>query len=120
MIAEILLAARAIGANATGTGEPWNTNARADAQLHDASPDCIDAPYDFVARNDRYRGIGEFAIHDVQIRAADAAGGHLDSKLARSGCRSGSSVHSRGAPIFFSVIACMDCVPVWPGIGLAS
>jgi hypothetical protein len=98
MIAEILLAARAIGANATGTGEPWNTNARADAQLHDASPDCIDAPYDFVARNDRYRGIGEFAIHDVQIRAADAAGGHLDSKLARSGLPIGQLRPFEGSP----------------------
>ena len=26
--------------------------------------------------------------------------------------------YSRGAPSFFSVIACMDCVRVWPGIGL--
>jgi hypothetical protein len=82
---EILLAAPAIGAHATGAGEPGNANALADAQPHDASPDCIDPPYDFVARNDGYRGIGEFAIHDVQIRAANAAGGHLDSKLARSG-----------------------------------
>jgi hypothetical protein len=85
MIAEILLAAYTIRTNATGAAQPRNANALTDAQPHDASSDGIDPPYDFVAGNDRYRGIGEFAIHDVQIRAADAAGGHPDSKLARSG-----------------------------------
>jgi len=95
------VAAYAIGANATAAGEPRNPNALTDAQPHDASPDCIDPPYDFVARNDRYRGIGEFAIHDVQIRAADAAGDHLDSKLAWAGLPIGQLRPFEGSPDLF-------------------
>jgi hypothetical protein len=51
-----------------------------------------------MARNDGYCGIGKLAIHDVQIRAADAAGGHLDSKLARSGLPIGQLRPFEGSP----------------------
>jgi hypothetical protein len=98
MVTKILLAAYTIRANATGAAQPWNANSHADVEPHDASPDCIDPPHDFVARNDGYRGIGELAVHNVQIRAADTAGGHPDSNLARSGLPIGQLRPFEGSP----------------------
>jgi hypothetical protein len=47
----------------------------------------LDAPDDFVARNDRNRRIGQVAIDDVQIRSTDAAGEHSDQDLPRARSR---------------------------------
>ena len=82
-IAEILLAAPAIGADAAGVAEPRNADALTQAQPFDASPDHIDPADDLVARNDRHLRVGQFPIDDMQVRAADAARGHLDSNLTR-------------------------------------
>ena len=84
-IAEIFLSAHAIGADAAGVAEPRNADALAHAQPLDAGPDRIDPADDLVARDDRHLRVGQFAIDDMQIRAADAAGGHFHSNLARPG-----------------------------------
>jgi hypothetical protein len=82
-IAEIFLAAKTVRADATVVSEPRNADALTHAQPCDARPDHIDATDDFVAWDDRHLRIGQFAIHNMQVRAADAAGGNLDSNLAR-------------------------------------
>jgi hypothetical protein len=43
---------------------------------------------ELVSRRDRERR-GELAVGDVEVGAADAARGHVDHDLARSGCRIG-------------------------------
>jgi hypothetical protein len=65
--------------------EPRNADALTHAQPFDACPDHIDPADDLVARDDRHFRIGQFAIDDMQVRAADAAGGNLDSNLTRPG-----------------------------------
>jgi len=82
-IAEIFLAAPAIGADAAGVAEPRNADALTHAQPFDASPDHIDPADDLGARNDRHLRVGQFPIDDMQVRAADAARGHVDSNLTR-------------------------------------
>ena len=54
-------------------------------QPFDAGPDRIDPADDLMARDDRHLRVGQLAIDDMQIRAADAAGGHLHANLARPG-----------------------------------
>ena len=65
--------------------EPRNADALTHVQPFDASPDRIDPADDFVTRDDRHLRVGQFAIDDMQVRAADAAGGHLHSNLAGPG-----------------------------------
>ena len=80
-IAKVFLVTPAIGTDATGVAEPRNADALTHVQLVDARPDHIDLADDLVARDDRHLRIGQFAIDNMQVRAADAAGGNLDSNL---------------------------------------
>ena len=56
----------------------------ADAQLVHIGADRGDGPRELVPGDDGQRR-REFALEDVQVGAADAAGGHLDDDLARTG-----------------------------------
>ena len=71
------------------------------------STDRIDPTDDLVARNDGQLRIGQFAVDDMQVRAADAASRYLDPDLARSRMPVGRSVHSSAVLSFLSTIACM-------------
>jgi hypothetical protein len=82
-IAEIFAAGQTIGTMAAGVAEPRDADTHADAQPLDA--DRIDAANDFMARNNWQFRIWQFAVDDVQIGTADAAGGDLYSNLARTG-----------------------------------
>jgi hypothetical protein len=62
--------------------EPWNANTFADAQPLDASPYRVDPADNLMARNDRQHGVWQFAVDDMKICAADAAGGHFDAYFA--------------------------------------
>src|ERR1019366_5441052 len=97
-IAEIFSAVDAIGANAAGVAEPRNADAFTDAQLLDASPDCIDPADDLVARNDRHLRVGQLAIDDMQVGAADAVSGHLHPDLPRPGLPVGDLYPFKGSP----------------------
>jgi hypothetical protein len=65
--------------------QPRNADTLTHAPPLYASPDHIDPADDLVARNDRHLRVRQLAIDDMQVRAADAAGGHLHSNLARPG-----------------------------------
>jgi hypothetical protein len=65
--------------------EPRNADALTHAQALDPRSDHIDPADDLMARDDRHLRVGQFTIDDMEVGAADAAGGHLDSNLARSG-----------------------------------
>jgi hypothetical protein len=79
------MATYAIGANAAGMAEPWNADPLTHFQSLHASPDRVNPADDLVARDDWHHWVWQLAIHDVQVRAADPASGHLHSNLARSG-----------------------------------
>jgi hypothetical protein len=51
-----------------------------------------------MARDNRHPWFGQFPIDDMQIRPADAAGGYLDSNLARSGLPIGQLCPFEGSP----------------------
>ena len=89
VIAQIFAVPDAIGADAAGVAEPGNADALAHLQPLDPGADRIDPADDLVARDDRHLRVGQFAIDDMQIGAADAAGGHLHANFARSGLRVG-------------------------------
>jgi hypothetical protein len=61
--------------------KPWNTDAFGYAHPLNPSPDCVDSADDFVSGDDRHLRLGQLAINHVQVRAANAAGTHLDSNL---------------------------------------
>jgi hypothetical protein len=65
--------------------EPRNADTLAHVQVLDAGADRIDPAYDLVARDNRHYRIRQFAIDDMQVGAADAAGGDPNPYLARSG-----------------------------------
>ena len=54
-------------------------------QTADAGAQRVDPADDFVAGNDRIGDVGQFAVDDMQIGAAHAAGAHLDADFARPG-----------------------------------
>ena len=82
-IAKVFLVTPAIGTDATGVAEPRNADALTHAQPFDGRPDHIDTADDLVAGDDRHLRIGQLAIDNMQVCAADAAGGNLDSNLTR-------------------------------------
>ena len=49
----------------------------------------LDDAHDLVARHDRQMDVGQLAVDDVQIGAADAAGLDAHADLARAGQRIG-------------------------------
>jgi hypothetical protein len=51
--------------------------------MHDAVADNLDGPDDLMARDDRQLRRREFAVDDVEVGAADAAGADADQDLAR-------------------------------------
>jgi hypothetical protein len=65
--------------------EPRNADALTDAQSLDARSERVDSANDLVTGNDRHLRIGQFAIDDMQVRAADTASRDLHPNLARSG-----------------------------------
>jgi hypothetical protein len=78
--------------------EPRNADALTHAQPFDASPDHIDPADDLVARDDRHLRVRQFAIHDMKVRAADAAGGHFYSNLTRPRLPTGEICPFKSSP----------------------
>jgi len=62
--------------------EPGNPDAFPELQSRHARAERIDSSDDFVAGNDWDMWIGKFAIDDVKIRPADAAGENFDANFA--------------------------------------
>ena len=65
--------------------EPRNADTLADVQVLDAGADRIDPANDLMARDNRNVRVGQFAVDDMQVGAADAAGTHLNPYLAWPG-----------------------------------
>lgn len=65
--------------------EPGNADAHADLEAFDFGADGIDATDDLMAGDDRKPWIRQFTIDNMEIRPADAAGGHGDADLAAAG-----------------------------------
>ena len=68
-----------------GMAKPGHADALADLQAADAGAEPVDASDDFMAGNDRDARMGQFAVHHMQIGAADPAGGNFQPDLAGAG-----------------------------------
>ena len=73
-------------------GEPGDAHARANFKAH-AIAGRVDAADNLVSRHDRQFRIGQFAVDDMQIGAADAAGLDPNANLARTRRRVGPLLH---------------------------
>src|SRR5438067_6918691 len=74
--AKILAAGRAVRAHAARVRQPRNADAIADRHMLDAVAELLDGSDDLMSKNDRQVRAAQFAIDDVQVCAADAAGAH--------------------------------------------
>ena len=83
MVAQIFPVHHAIGTDAAGVAEPRNADTLPHVQVLNAGTDRIDPANDLMAGNNRNVRVGQFAVDDMQIGAADAACGHLDANLTR-------------------------------------
>ena len=80
-VAEIFLAAAAVGAGAVDPAHPGDADARAERQIaRGASQNFAD---DLVAGNDFVAYRGQLALDDVEVGAADAADADFEQYLAR-------------------------------------
>src|SRR6266403_5125753 len=73
-VAEIFAVRPAINAIAIGPAEPWNANPIASCKSIYAFADLLDAADNLVTKNERKFRIGQFAINDMKIGAANRAG----------------------------------------------
>jgi hypothetical protein len=89
MITQIFPVHHAIGTDAAGVAEPRNADTLADVQVLDLYADDIDPANNLMARDNRNVRVGQLAVDDMQIGAADAAGAHLNPYLARPWLRIG-------------------------------
>jgi hypothetical protein len=87
LIAEILTMSLAIETMAAGPSKPGD----ADASAEDSGIDAITGGFgnsdNLMSGNDRQLGIGQFAIDQVEIRAANGASLDADADFTRTRCR---------------------------------
>jgi HSP20 family protein len=86
-IAQILMAAPAIGTFAAGVTEPGNADAFAYSERGHIGAECIHPADHLMAGNNWIGNAGQFSINDMQISPAYTAGTHLDPHFAGPGQR---------------------------------
>ena len=88
-IAKALIPLLAIRTYAAGGSEPGNADAHPRPESVDIRADPIDASDDFVTGNDRQLRTGQFAIDDMKVSPANAAGRDPHAHFARDRLRVG-------------------------------
>ena len=81
-VAEIFAVRPAINAIAIGPAEPWNANPIASCKSIYAFADLLDAADNLVTKNERKFRIGQLAINDMKIGAANGAGVNPNEQLS--------------------------------------
>ena len=84
-LAEVLAAGGAAGAVAAGAREPGNARAVACAPILDALAQRLDGPDGLVARDDGEAARFDVTLADLEVGAADGAGGDAQQQLAGGG-----------------------------------
>ena len=83
--AQVLPPAPAIAAGAAGPAEPGDADALTLAESLDARAQGRNSAHDLVPRHDRKPGLGEVAVHHVEIGAANTADRDPDQNFAGAG-----------------------------------
>jgi hypothetical protein len=89
-IAEVFHAVAAIAADPAGVAEPGNADALADREPGDAGAERVDTADDLMTRDDRITDVGQFAVDDMKVGAADTAGAHPHPDFIRPGIGRGA------------------------------
>ena len=87
VVAEVFLAPPAEPALAAGIAKPRHSHALTGAMILCAPPSLHHCSNDLVSNDQGQLGLGQLAVNDVKIRAADSAGAYFDQHLIRSGLR---------------------------------
>ena len=98
MVAEVFALRAAERAFAAGPAEPRDADTLARAEAFDAVAELLDAADDFVAGHERQFRMRKFAIHDVQIGAANGARSDAYQHLSRAGLWHGQLAPGQRAP----------------------
>ena len=106
-VAEVLPAPAAVAAPAAGVAQPGHADAVADPEFFDPRAHRGHGADDLVADDQGQFGLGEFAVDDVQVGAADAAGVDPDEHLLRAGRGDRDFQRLSGVPGFSRTMACM-------------
>ena len=85
MVAEVLAAAAAVAALAVGPAEPGDPDPVARHETLGLLPRRAHGADDLVPHHQRQLRLGEVAVEDVEVGAADAAGMNRDLDLAGTG-----------------------------------
>ena len=83
--AQVLPPAPAIAAGAAGPAEPGDADALPIAEALDTRAQGRNSAHDLVPRHDRKPGLGEVAVHHVEIGAANTADRDPDQNFAGAG-----------------------------------
>ncbi len=86
-VAQILMTGAAILAYPAGPAEPRHADPVADLEAIDLRALFDDGADDLVAGDQRQLCLGQFAVDDMQIGAAQCAGAYLQQQLSRTGTR---------------------------------
>ena len=93
IVAQIFARAQTVGAMPAGMAKPGNADPLSKRETGHARTDRLDAPDDFVAWNDRKLRLGQFAVDDMEIGAANAARLDLEPHFADAGRRDRPLLH---------------------------
>ena len=80
-VAEVLHARQAVVAVAAGPAEPGHADARPHGEVADAAAQRLNPADDLVSGYDRIARLRQFAVGDMQVRAAHAAGQNTNQNL---------------------------------------
>ena len=86
-VAQVFPPVLAIPAVSTAAAQPGHAHALTRDETADAGAQRLDLTHDLVAWDQRQRRFSQFAVHHMQVGAADAAGGDSQQQLARPGLR---------------------------------
>jgi hypothetical protein len=86
-VAQVLVVRPAVGAGTAGCAKPWHADPIADAKAVDSRAERLDDADDLVSDYAWKGWVRQFAIHDVQVGAADAACVHAQQHFAGRGPR---------------------------------
>ena len=89
VVAEVLAPRPAVAARAAGPAQPRHADPLARREARRRPGRRRDRADDLVAQHQRQLRLGQLAVDDVQVGAADAAGAHLERDLPGPGLRLG-------------------------------
>jgi hypothetical protein len=97
-VAEVLPPPPAVAARPAGPSQPGNAHPVPGSESPDSLAHLRHRAHDLVPQDQRELGLGEVAIHHVEVGAAHGAGAHRQEHLAGAGAGSVDRRLAQGSP----------------------